>query len=165
MTVKEGRTGTLCFVDVDHRIEVDGRLKAEERHNIVYRGADQGVAKVLESAPRGDHTRVVNATPVLLFRYSALTFNSHRIHYDYPYATEVEGYPGLVVHGPLQATLLLHFAAEAHGTPPTRFTYRNHSSLIADTPFTLHATREGAHMKLWTARENGPVAMAAEAYW
>ncbi len=164
VNIKHGRSGTLCFVDVDHRIIVGGRLAVEERHNIVYRGAD-GAATTGAPAERGEHTRVIDPTPLLLFRYSALTFNGHRIHYDYPYVTKEEGYPDLVVHGPLQATLLLHFAADLAGTAPNRFTFRGQSPLFANTPFVLHAKREGAAMRLWTARENGPVAMSAEATW
>ena len=165
VNIKHGRTGTLCFVDVDHRITANGRLAVEERHNIVYREADAATKAAAEPAPRGEHTRVIDPTPVLLFRYSALTFNGHRIHYDYPYTTQEEGYPGLVVHGPLQATLLLHFAAGIAGAPPKQFTLRGQSPLFANTPFVLHAKRDGDAMTLWTARENGPPAMTAEARW
>ena len=164
VTAKEGRSGTLCFVDVDHKIEANGRLVVEERHNIVYRDVNTSTPAA-PPAPRGEETRVITPTPVQLFRYSALTFNSHRIHYDAPYTKTVEGYPDLVVHGPLQATLVLHYAAELMGKPPTRFSFRGQSPLFADAPFTLHSAREDNRMKLWTARENGPVAMTAEAVW
>ena len=164
VNIKHGRTGTLCFVDVDHHIAANGRLAVEERHNIVYRGADVA-AKAGAPAERGDKTRTINPDPVLLFRYSALTFNGHRIHYDHPYTTKEEGYPDLVVHGPLQATLLLHFAAELAGAPPNRFSFRGQSPLFANTPFLLHARRENDAMMLWTAREGGPFAMTARARW
>jgi 3-methylfumaryl-CoA hydratase len=164
VNIKHGRTGILCFVDVDHRITANGRLAVEERHNIVYRGAE-GAVKAHPPAERGDKVKSITPDPVLLFRYSALTFNGHRIHYDHPYATKDEGYPDLVVHGPLQATLLLHFAAELAGTAPNRFSFRGQSPLFANTPFLLHAKRENGAMMLWTARENGPSAMAAQAQW
>ena len=164
VTVKEGRSGTLCFVDVDHRIAANGRLAVEERHNIVYRDMNTS-APAAPPAPRGAATRVMTPSAVQLFRYSALTFNGHRIHYDKAYTTEVEGYPNLVVHGPLQATLVLHYAAELMGKPPARFSFRGQSPLFVDAPFALHAAREPEYMKLWTARENGPVAMMAEAHW
>ena len=101
----------------------------------------------------------------LLFRYSALTFNGHRIHYDRRYASEVEGYPGLVVHGPLQATLLFQHAAALRGRPPTRFTVRSIAPLFDDQPFMLDADSTGGGLRLWTARAGGPVGMQAQAGW
>ena len=101
----------------------------------------------------------------MLFRYSAITFNGHRIHYDAPYAREVEGYSGLVVHGPMQATLMAHMAAEIQGRTPTRFSYRGKSPIFDDAPFILHATEDDDGLSLWTAREGGPVAMQAKAGW
>ncbi|SDN41680.1 MaoC family dehydratase N-terminal domain-containing protein [Ensifer sp. YR511] len=168
--LKEGRSGALCFVTVNHRFEVGGRLATEETQNIVYREADsgQGSAKPPSSddvAPQGTHTRHWSAAPPLLFRYSALTFNGHRIHYDRRYVTEVEHYPGLVVHGPLQATVLLNFATELKGAPPSLFTFRGQSPLFDDDRICLHASEEPGKLKLWTARENGPIAMSAEAIW
>ncbi|MGK9230263.1 MaoC family dehydratase N-terminal domain-containing protein [Inquilinus limosus] len=166
VVAKEGRTGLLCFVAVDHAIEADGRPVLRERQDIVYRGPDGGGAKAPPApAEPGRHRRRVDPSPPLLFRYSALTFNGHRIHYDRRYVMEVEGYPGLIVHGPLQATLLFNFAAELRGAPPTRFAFRSLSPLFDDDAFLLHAAEDGDGLKLWTARENGPVAMAAEAHW
>lgn len=166
VSLKEGRTGPLCFVTVEHRIEADGLLAVEERQDIVYRRADKAVvAQAPSPAERGRHRRKVTPSSTLLFRYSALTFNGHRIHYDRRHATEVEFYPGLVVHGPLQATLLLHFAAAIRGAPPARFSFRSLSPLFDDADVGLHATEDGDGLKLWTARESGPVAMSAEAAW
>ncbi|MGO4125017.1 MaoC family dehydratase N-terminal domain-containing protein [Inquilinus sp. YAF38] len=166
VVAKEGRSGLLCFVTVDHSIEMDGLSLLQERQDLVYRGLDGGAAKPAPApAEPGHHRRRVDASPPLLFRYSALTFNGHRIHYDRRYVAEVEGYPGLVVHGPLQATLLLHFAAEIRGTPPARFDFRSLSPLFDDDPVILHAKESGDGLTLWTARENGPVAMTAEAGW
>jgi 3-methylfumaryl-CoA hydratase len=166
--LKAGRTGPLCFVTVEHAVDVGSRPVLMERQDLVYRSmeaAPGGTVKAQPAAPSGTHRRSVDPSPPLLFRYSALTFNGHRIHYDRPYATKVEGYPGLVVHGPLQATLLMNFAAEIREKPPVRFTFRSQSPLFDGAPFALHADEAAAKLKLWTASEGGPVAMAAEAEW
>jgi 3-methylfumaryl-CoA hydratase len=169
VTVKEGRSGLLCFVTVQHRLDVGGLLAIEERQDIVYREAAIGpVPKPMiasDPLPSDTHRRMIAPAAPLLFRYSALTFNSHRIHYDRDYATQVEYYPGLVVHGPLQATLLLHLARDLKGRTPTRFTFRGLSPLFDDDRINLHAKEEGVVMKLWTMRDTGPVAMSAEAIW
>lgn len=166
VSLKEGRTGPLCFVTVEHRVAANGTLAIEERQDIVYRGADAGAAgKVPPPADKGAFVKPMTASPPLLFRYSALTFNAHRIHYDRPYATEVEGYPALVVQGPMQAALLCTYAAEIRGAPPRRFAFRGLSPLFDTDAFALHATADGDGLKLWTAREGGPVCMAAEASW
>ena len=124
-----------------------------------------GTAKPEEPAPMGEHHLGVTPTPTMLFRYSAITFNGHRIHYDAPYAREVEGYGGLVVHGPLQATLMAHMAANLAGKTPTTFRFRGKSPLFDDVPFSVHARESDAGLSLWTARDGGPVAMQAEASW
>lgn len=111
VVVKEGRTGQLCFVTVEHTLSAGRKAILSERQNTVYRGPEARGTTQPHPAKPGRHRRVVEPSSPLLFRYSALTFNSHRIHYDRRYAMEVEGYPGLVVHGPLQATMLIHFAA------------------------------------------------------
>lgn len=166
VTLKDGRTGPLCFVTVAHRVEANGTLAIEERQDIVYRGADAGAAgKVPPAAERGAFVKPMTAGTPLLFRYSALTFNAHRIHYDRPYATEMEGYPALVVQGPMQAALLCNYATELRGAPPRRFAFRGLSPLFDTDAFALHATADGEGLKLWTAREGGPVCMAAEASW
>jgi len=167
VVLKEGRTGALCFVTVQHRVEANGQLVLEERQDIVYRELDAGpgAAKPAPTAEQGVHQRPMRAEAPLLFRYSALTFNGHRIHYDRRYVTEVEGYPGLIVHGPLQAALLCNYATELHGAPPKRFSFRGLSPLFDDDAFTLHATEAGEGLKVWTAKQNGPVCMTAEAAW
>ena len=167
VVLKEGRTGPLCFVTVAHRIEASGALILEERQDIVYRGLDTPSSKTKAPTPaeQGAYRRPMKASPPLLFRYSALTFNGHRIHYDRRYVTEVEGYPGLIVHGPLQAALLHDYAAEIFGRPPKRFAFRGLSPLFDDDAFSLNATREGATLKLWTAKQDGPICMSAEAHW
>ncbi|MEO1988979.1 MAG: MaoC family dehydratase N-terminal domain-containing protein [Martelella sp.] len=168
VVVKEGRSGILCFVTLEHKVDVGGALKVEEAQNIVYReaaspGDDSKPARA--EAPVGIYSRPIAVSTPLLFRYSALTFNGHRIHYDRRYATEVEHYPGLVFHGPLQATLLLNYAVELKGTAPKNFTFRGFSPLFDDDKVTMSATEENGRLKLWTARERGPVAMSAEAIW
>lgn len=167
VAVKEGRTGTLCFVTVEHFFDVEGVRLIEDRQTLVYRGEQaSGGSGSAEAAPIGDLVLSVMPTPTLLFRYSALTFNGHRIHYDAPYARDVEGYPGLVVHGPLQATLLLQLAARVGGRPPDRFSFRSLSTLFDGEEMELHAgTMVDDTLHLWTARKVGPVAMQAEANW
>ena len=97
------------------------------------------------------------ADPVLLFRYSALTFNGHRIHYDRDYVTKVEGYPGLIFHGPLQAALIVEFAAKLHGgMPPKKFSYRGVQPLFEGSEFSINANDTSAGMELWTANAAGP---------
>ena len=97
------------------------------------------------------------ADPVLLFRYSALTFNGHRIHYDRDYVTKVEGYPGLIFHGPMQAALMVEFAAKLHGgTAPKKFSYRGVQPLFEGSEFSVNANDTGAGMELWTANSAGP---------
>lgn len=165
--VKEGRTGTLCFVTVEHRIDSDGRLVLTERQDIVYRGADRpgAATKPASAAARGEYRVVVEPSAALLFRYSALTFNGHRIHYDAPYVREKEGYPGLIVHGPMQATMLVQLAGKIRGSRPALFEFRSLSPLFDDADFTLNATGDGAALKLWTSYSDGPVAMVARAEW
>ena len=120
---KTGKTGTLVFVTVRH--ELDGGAVIEEQ-DLVYREPAAGSlpAPVPTDAPAVPWVETVNPDTVLLFRYSALTMNGHRIHYDRPYAMDEEAYPALVVHGPLQATLLLRLAASRLDAPVTGFDFR-----------------------------------------
>ncbi len=138
---KSGRSGSLVFVTVDHEIEADGVLAIRERQDIVYRPADTGPAPMAlaESPAMGEGPDWVMPDARLLFRYSALTFNSHRIHYDLPYAKGVENYPALVVHGPLQATLLADAAARRLGRPLTAFSFRGLAPAYADIALELRA--------------------------
>lgn len=140
---KSGQSGRLAFVTVEHEYFVGADLVLNERQDIVYRdAAGAGPRRTQPPAdPPADGvvSRTVDTDPVLLFRYSALTFNGHRIHYDAPYARQVEGYDGLVVHGPLQATLLLNLAAQTLGRMPRKFGYRGKSPLICGAPFTIEA--------------------------
>jgi 3-methylfumaryl-CoA hydratase len=168
--LKVGRTGPLCFVTVAHEFSASGVTCIRERHDIVYR--DKATAETVKPAAPPVVAKsfaaeqVIDPSPILLFRYSALTFNSHRIHYDVDYAMHEEGYAGLVVHGPLQATLLLHHAAAIAGRPPGRFSYRGLAPLthgemlrVRSTPF-----KDGT-IECWTSSETVPVAMTAQAFW
>jgi 3-methylfumaryl-CoA hydratase len=169
VVIKEGRSGTMCFVTVRHSWMTQRGAALEERQDIVYRHADAGrpAAPVNDavSQPQPSCQRVWPCDPVLLFRYSALTFNGHRIHYDYPYVTEVEGYPGLIVHGPLQATLLMGLATEARGRTPTRFAFRGVAPLIAAGPFVGKAGPTDEGLRLWIENADGRTTMTADALW
>ena len=173
---KQGSTGSLCFVTVRHEISSDDTVAVSERQDIVYRdppapqpGAQSdpqtGQSAALKPAPAGAHTRHIDPTSTMLFRYSAITFNGHRIHYDAPYARDVEGYEGLVVHGPMQATFMAHLAAEVKGSPPKRFAYRGKSPLFANTPFTVNAAETDDGLSLWTSGKGGQIAMQSQASW
>lgn len=167
VTHKSGRSGELCFVTVGHSYDGGEGVVIRETQDIVYRDAGgSGAATTADApAPRGSVCESIDPTPTLLFRYSALTFNGHRIHYDKPYAMEVEGYPGLVVHGPMQATLLMQLATRIKGTPPRSFRFKSRSPLFDGTPMLINADQDGDGLRLWTARPGGPVAMTAEASW
>ena len=164
---KEGRSGKLVFVTVRHEIANEGGVALGEEHDIVYREnprADAPVSKPTP-APAGEtFSREILPNPVLLFRYSALTFNSHRIHYDRPYVTEVEGYPGLIVHGPLIATLLVDLLrrnlpqANVH-----RFSFRAIRPLFDIHRFTVCGRRDGDRIALWARDQDGWLAMEASA--
>jgi 3-methylfumaryl-CoA hydratase len=139
---KQGRSGELWFVAVHHDYSTARGLALRERHDIVYReaakpavaGGAENDAGWKDFDDQVEGAWVVETSSTLLFRYSAMTFNGHRIHYDLPYATGVEGYAGLVVHGPVQATLLYNLAASTEGRPPARFEYRGLSPAIAGHP-------------------------------
>jgi 3-methylfumaryl-CoA hydratase len=163
---KQGRTGALVFVVVEHRYSTPRGLAVTEEHDIVYRGVDapavrpDGQAKASEEA---DVARSIEPSAPLLFRYSALTFNGHRIHYDRSYTTEVEGYPGLIVHGPLQATLLILLGGEMKGAPLERFSFRATKPLFDLAPFTIAGRRSAEGLALWAADSDGERTMQAEA--
>jgi 3-methylfumaryl-CoA hydratase len=164
---KQGRSGALCFVTVRHELETSAGLAIRERHDIVYREAASAKAAKPAPAPeprrQATHSWSVTPTPVMLFRYSALTFNGHRIHYDHPYATGVEGYPGLVVHGPLQATLLFNLAATVGRKVPPYFRYRALAPLTGEGAFNACAAGSDGGIECWTESMPGQVHMLAEA--
>jgi 3-methylfumaryl-CoA hydratase len=170
MTMKTGSTGALCFVSVEHTITTPRGTAIRERQDIVYRDMSGAQASASTKAPppppATKHRESHMADPVLLFRYSALTFNGHRIHYDRDYVTKVEGYPGLVFHGPLQAALIVEFAAKLHGgTPPKKFSYRGVQPLFEGSEFSVNANDSNAGMELWTANSAGQPTMKGTATW
>lgn len=167
--VKTGSTGTLCFVSVEHSISSPRGIAIRERQDIVYRemttSASAG-AKAPPPPPKAQHRESHVSDPVLLFRYSALTFNGHRIHYDRDYVTRVEGYPGLIFHGPLQAALIIEMAAKLHGgEAPKKFTYRGVQPLFEGTEFSINANETTGGMELWTANAEGQPTMKGTAVW
>ncbi len=161
ITPKQGRSGQLCFVVVTHKIIMDGQLCLTEEQDLVYRAAPQPGAKITaKPAPsKADWSVHLEPDPVWLFRYSALTFNGHRIHYDVDYCRSVEGYPGLVVHGPLIATLLLdQFRHRAPDSIISTFNFRAMRPLFEVASFTVN----GNGGNLWAANHKGGLAMQAE---
>ncbi len=164
---KQGRSGTLVFVTVRHEIANDEGVALSEEHDIVYREDPRADAPVPKPtpAPAGEtFSREIVSDPVLLFRYSALTFNSHRIHYDRPYVTEVEGYPGLIVHGPLIATLLVDLLRRNLPQAGLRsFSFRALRPLFDIHRFTVCGRAEGKRVALWTRDHEGSLTMDASA--
>jgi 3-methylfumaryl-CoA hydratase len=166
---KEGRTGTLIFVLVRHEISNRYGLALTEEHDIVYRNhpspSDQKPKP--ETAPDdSDWTREIRPDPVLLFRYSALTFNGFRIHYDHKYVSEVEKYPGLVVHGPLIATLLVDLLRR--NLPEANiasFSFRALRTVFDIGPFWVcgKSGSDGKTVRLWARDAEGSLAMDASA--
>ena len=168
VTLKTGSTGPLCFVTVQHRIETSRGIAIQERQDIVYRemSATPPPDAKPSAPPPAQHREHLRSDPVLLFRYSALTFNGHRIHYDRDYATRVEGYPGLVFHGPLQAALLVEFASRLRdGQAPGKFSYRGVQPLFEGSEFSLNANPIETGLELWTANAAGQPTMKAGATW
>ena len=139
--IKEGKTGSLAFVNVSHEIKTKTGVALMEEHDIVYREnpktkAPSFSAKQLEI--KSDFSESFTPDPVVLFRYSALTFNGHRIHYDREYVTEVEGYPGLLVHGPFLATLMLDCFIKHHpGVKISNFEFKAHHPVFDLNPFKI----------------------------
>ena len=169
VTAKSGRSGALVFVVVRHEIARGTELALTEEHDIVYRelqppGARPALAAADAEEP-ATWTRRIVPDDVLLFRYSALTFNSHRIHYDRRYVTEVEGYPGLVVHGPLLATLLVDLLRRNRpAVALQRFEFRALAPLFDIAPFDVCGRPEGgAKVALWAKGSDGAIAMRAAA--
>jgi 3-methylfumaryl-CoA hydratase len=168
VTMKTGSTGALCFVSVEHLITTPRGTAIRERQDIVYRDVSRAAApaKAPPPPPIARHHESHMADPVLLFRYSALTFNGHRIHYDRDYVTRVEGYPGLVFHGPLQAALIVEFAAKLRGgTAPKKFSYRGVQPLFEGSEFSINANETDDGMELWAANSEGQPTMKGTATW
>jgi 3-methylfumaryl-CoA hydratase len=167
VNLKEGRTGPLCFVTVRQTISQVGEVCIEEEQQIVYRGAATASLPApqpveLPPLPDGAWSRTITPDPPLLFRFSALTFNAHRIHYDRSYAMAAEGYPGLVVHGPLTAMLLIDLVRRHTTRPVSAYRFRAEAPLFELAPFRLVAMPD-ARVSLQAQAPDGRIAMAAEA--
>lgn len=165
--IKSGATGQLAFVTVSHQLSIAGQVAVVEEHDIVYRDHPQSNAPSAQPklAPTDAvWSRTITPDPVLLFRYSALTFNGHRIHYDRNYVTEVEGYPGLIVHAPLIATLLMELVRAHYPQGQIQsFDFRAVSPLFDTASFSVHARPEqdGKTIQCWAANPHGELAMQA----
>ncbi len=168
VNAKTGSSGRLAFVTVEHEIRANGQLAVREEHDIVYRDNPQPGAAA--AAPRlaptdAEWSRIITPDPVLLFRYSALTFNGHRIHYDRSYVTGVEGYPGLIVHGPLIATLLIDLVRrELPDRKVAEFSFRAVSPVFDIDTFSVNGKLgDDGRVQLWAANARGELCMQAEA--
>jgi 3-methylfumaryl-CoA hydratase len=167
---KSGKRGALSFVTVQHTISCDGTACISEEQDIVYREVTPPGAVTAAAPPQRydgvpQWSRSFEADTTLLFRYSALTFNGHRIHYDQAYARDEEGYPGLVVHGPLTATLLQQFALEhGGGRPLARFDFRGVTPLFVGRAFQLEGQQgDDGTLAVWARGPDGELAMSATA--
>ena len=167
ITQKSGRSGSLAFVSVLLSYYQEGILCIEEEQDIVYRepGAPVARPQVVDwpAPPPGAWSRIVTPDPKLLFRFSALTFNAHRIHYDRPYATGEEGYPGLVVHGPLTAVLLMELVRQNMARQVKEFSFRGLAPLFDLAPFRVVGTLDDGQVSLKAQGPDGATAMRASA--
>jgi 3-methylfumaryl-CoA hydratase len=170
VAVKRGRSGDLAFVTVRHELTVAGTPVGVEEQDIVYRSQPDGAPRAQPAAPPAsaaaapDWQLTQPTDPVRLFRFSALTYNGHRIHYDHPYATAVEGYPGLVVHGPLLALLALELPRRhAPAESVTEFAYRLVRPAFGGAVIEASGHRHGAEVDLAVGAEQGGPSLTATA--
>lgn len=164
VVVKSGKSGALCFVTVRHDYHgSEGELRFAEEHDIVYRedpSSDAPAPKAIAPPENSAISEIITPSSVQLFRYSALTFNSHRIHYDREYCRDVEGYPGLIFHGPLTATLLADMAHRQRGERQLKsFNFRAVSPLFDTAAFTINSDGSGTY---WAQTPEGGLAMKAD---
>lgn len=165
---KTGSTGAMVFVTVEHEVSGPAGTSFIEEHDIVYREAARAgeTPRTPRPAPAdATWTRTIDATPVLLFRFSALTFNGHRIHYDHPYVTATEGYPGLIVHGPLMGLLQMELARRSNPDRAARtFEFRALAPVHAGSAFSVQARREAdGSVATWVADAKGGLAQQGKA--
>ena len=164
---KTGGSGRLVFVTVRHRISGPAGLAIEEEHDIVYRCAEGAAVKAAEAAPpppAGHFGHTEQPNPIVLFRYSALTANGHRIHYDLDYVTKEEGYPGLIVHGPLQATWLADLVRRHRpGAKLRSFNFRGRRPAFHQNALRVIGWENGNRLMLETRDHEGAICMSAEA--
>ncbi len=167
VTQKSGRSGALAFVTVGYTFSQQGEICIEEEQDIVYRqpGPPAPAPEPIElpAVPEGAWSRMVAPDTRLLFRFSALTFNAHRIHYDCPYAMQEEGYPGLVVHGPLTAILLLDLVHQHTERAINGFSFRVQAPLFDLAPYRLVAVPGDGRVELEAQTPDGKTAMSATA--
>ena len=165
--VKEGRTGLLCFVTAEYNFLVNDEVTINEKHNIVYRdisksGGGSGYSKDIPE--KADLSEKIFMHPTILFRYSAIGFVGHRIHYDHPYTVNEENYPGLIVHGPLQATYLLRAAEKLMGKPVKTFTHKVMAPVFANSEYMVGVDKmDDSLVNCWGATKEFGVTMRAEA--
>ena len=165
--VKEGRTGLLCFVTAEYNFLVNDEVTINEKHNIVYRdisksGGGSGYSKDIPE--KADLSEKIFMHPTILFRYSAIGFVGHRIHYDHPYTVNEENYPGLIVHGPLQATYLLRAAEKLMGKPVKSFTHKVMAPVFANSEYIVGVNKmDNDSVSCWGATKEFGVTMRAEA--
>ena len=168
VTIKTGRTGQMVFVTVKTDISSERGLAVSEEQDIVYRAEpDKNTPPPPPQPAPGTAVwkNIVTPTEVMLFRYSALTFNGHRIHYDHPYVTQTEGYPALVMNGGL-TTLLVYELARAQAKSPIKFiSSRNVRPMFANRPITIcgEPSADGKGAKLWTLDDTGALSLSATA--
>lgn len=155
---KHGRSGKLLFVTVRHEYHQNGELCLSEEQDIVYKAPATPRLSLDQPIPDAQWSSRIDPSPLLLFRYSAVTFNGHRIHYDQPYTTQEEGYPDLVVQGPLIATLMVQAFTDANpDLTPVRLSYRGLRPLTVNKSFNVEGRIVGqGKAQLWAANEDGP---------
>lgn len=155
---KHGRSGKLLFVTVRHEYHQNGELCLSEEQDIVYKAPASPKLSLDQPVPDAQWSNRITPSPLLLFRYSAVTFNGHRIHYDKPYTTQEEGYPDLVVQGPLIATLMVQAFTDANpGLTPVRLSYRGLRPLTVNKSFNVEGRIvDQGKAQLWAANEDGP---------
>lgn len=169
LAVKNGSQGALIFLTLRHRISDAGRVAIDEEQDIVYRAASTGPDAAASPAgpvydgPAAEWEDQITPDETLMFRYSALTFNAHRIHYDLPYTKGVEDYPGLVVQGPLTAALLINRATAWMQRRPSHYSFRGVSPLFANEPVGLCGWREKSTLNLMAIAPGNRIAMKAVA--
>jgi 3-methylfumaryl-CoA hydratase len=165
---KQGRSGALCFITVRHEVSDREGLVLSDEHDIVFREAGALAGRPTPAPADEEWRREIRPDPLLLFRYSAVTFNGHRIHYDHPYTTKVEGYPGLVVHGPLIATLLVDLLRRNRPEAALRtYAFRALRPLYDTASFSTcgKPAPDARSARLWTRDAEGAMTMEANATW
>ena len=168
INLKDGKSGLLCFVTANYEFFVDDQLMIKEDHDLVYRdyNKEDKTIFVKNDLPfvKSDYEEKIFAHPTMLFRYSAITFNGHRIHYDYPYSTEEEGYKDLVFHGPLQATLMLRAAEKYKKAKVKSFSHKGVAPVYANDDLIINIeNKPNDSLNCFTSTKDAGMTMKAEA--